>query len=93
MATRIKASTKGQVVLPKRTRDRLGIVFGTELDVVDTVGGVELLPVKAVALSGVDEAIDRLQAIVSYKGPRLNEADWQRGLDAAIRNKWGRRSG
>ena len=92
MATRIRVSTKGQVVLPKRTRERLGIGAGTEIDVIDTAGGVELRPVKTGSTLSIDEAIDRMQAIIAYRGPRLDEVDWQRGIDEAIQRKWGRRS-
>ena len=92
MASRVRASTKGQIVLPKQTRDRLNIAAGTELDVIDTAGGVELRPVKAVPPLDIDAAIDRLQTIVDYGGPRRDEADWQRGIQSAIRRKWGRRA-
>lgn len=90
MATRIKASSKGQIVLPKRTRERLGISAGTELDVIDTVAGVELRPAKASGGLSVAEAVQRLRSIVRYDGPRLDEAEWQRGVDDAIAEKWGR---
>ena len=90
MATRIKASSKGQVVLPKRTRERLGIESGTELDVIETPGGVELRPANMGSLT-VDEAIRRLRQIVRYDGPALDEADFQQGIDEAIRQKWGDR--
>lgn len=88
MATRIKASTKGQIVLPKRTRDRLGIIAGTELEVIDTAGGVELRPARKQTALSVDEAIKRAQAVINYTGPRLGEADWQRGIHEAIATKW-----
>lgn len=90
MATRIKASTKGQIVLPKRTRDRLGIVPGTEVDLIDTAGGVEIRPARPASGLSVAEAIARLQAVVSYDGPRMDERDWQRGIDEAVQEKWGK---
>lgn len=90
MATRIRASTKGQIVLPKQTRDRLGIAPGTEIDLIDTVGGVELRPARAVGNVSVDEAIARARAIITYTGPRRDEADWQRGIEEVIAEKWGR---
>jgi AbrB family looped-hinge helix DNA binding protein len=89
MATRIRVSTKGQIVLPKPTRERLGIGVGTEVDLFDTDGGVELRPAKPASALSIEEAITRLQAIVNYRGPRLDEADWQRGIDEAIQEKWG----
>lgn len=88
MTARIRASSKGQVVLPKRTRDRLGIESGTELDVIETPGGVELRPVKGSGIT-VEEAVGRLRQIIRYDGPRCDEADWQDGIDEAIRAKWG----
>lgn len=88
MATVIKASSKGQVVLPKRTRDRLGIASGTLLEVIETATGVELRPVKSEGLT-VDQAVARLRSLIRYDGPRLAEADWQHGIDQAVREKWG----
>lgn len=91
MATVIKASSKGQVVLPKQTRDRLGIDSGTLLEVIETATGVELRPIKQSGLTA-DEATARLREIIRYTGPRLDEADWQRGIELAIKEKWGTRS-
>lgn len=91
MTTRVRASSKGQVVLPKRTRDRLGIESGTELDVIETPGGVELRPVKGSGIT-VEEAVRRLRQIIRYDGPRRDEVDWQHGIDKAIRAKWGEHS-
>jgi AbrB family looped-hinge helix DNA binding protein len=90
MATRIRASTKGQIVLPKRTRDRLGIVPGSEIDLIDTAGGVEIRPAKPSSPLSVADAIARLQSIISYDGPRMDEEDWQRGIGQAIQEKWGK---
>ena len=91
MATVIKASSKGQVVLPKQTRDRLGIESGTLLEVIETATGVELRPVKQSGLTA-DAAMTRLREIIRYTGPRLDEADWQQGIELAIKEKWGKRS-
>ena len=91
MTTRIKSSTKGQIVLPKRTRDRLGIVDGTAIDVIDTTMGVELRVVGAEKEGTVEDALKRLRSIIDYKGPRPDEDDWQRGIESVIREKWGPR--
>lgn len=88
MATRIRTSSKGQVVLPKSTRDRLGITPGTELDVIDTAMGVELRPVKAPSGASVGEALQRLRQVIRYDGPPMYEADWQRGVDQSVNRKW-----
>lgn len=89
MNVQTKVSVKGQVVLPKRTRDRLGISSGTVLDIIDTAGGVELRPTKTAKSSSFDEALARLRAIVNYSGPQMDEADWQEGIARAVREKWG----
>ena len=38
----------------------------------------------------VEEAIARAQAILNYSGPRLDEAEWQRGIADVMIEKWGR---
>lgn len=90
MAVQITASSKGQIVLPKKTRERLGIASGTVLDVIDTPAGIELRLAKTGKAGSVDEALQRLRAAIRYDGPALDEADWQRGIDEAIRAKWGK---
>jgi AbrB family looped-hinge helix DNA binding protein len=88
MNLQAKVSAKGQVVLPKKTRDRLGISTGTVLDVIDTAGGVELRPAKPGKSGSLDAALAHLRAAVDYKGPRKDEADWEAGIAHAIREKW-----
>ena len=88
MNFQITASAKGPVVLPKRTRERLGIASGTLLDVIDTPGGVELRPAKTTKAGSVEDALARARAAISYNGPALTEADWQRGIADAIAEKW-----
>jgi AbrB family looped-hinge helix DNA binding protein len=89
MTVQTKVSAKGQVVLPKRTRDRLGLASGTVLDVIDTAAGVELRPAKAGKSGSLEAALAHLRAAVDYKGPRLDEGDWQAGIARAAREKWG----
>ena len=40
----VKIDKAGRIVLPKATRDRLGLRAGTELDIVENGGGVTLKP-------------------------------------------------
>ena len=89
MNAQTKVSVKGQVVLPKVTRERLGLSSGTILDVIETSGGVELRPAKARPCLSLDEALKKLRAVVNYTGPRLGEKDWQEGIAKAAREKWG----
>jgi AbrB family looped-hinge helix DNA binding protein len=90
MATQITTSSKGQIVLPKRTRDRLGIASGTILDVIDTPTGVELRPARRTAPGSVRDAVRRAQSIMSYDGPRLDDEEWRRAIDEAVAAKWRR---
>lgn len=46
MNVRAKVSSKGQVVIPKAIRDRLGIVEGSEVEFVEAAGGLSLKPVR-----------------------------------------------
>ena len=86
-----RMSEKGQVVVPKALRDRKGWPAGTDLEVVDVGEGVLLRlrrPAKALTVA---EAIARLQATIRYDGPRMDEADWQRGIDEEVGRRHPRR--
>ena len=47
MNARSKISSKGQIVVPKDIRDRLGLMEGTDVEFVETPGGVEIKPLLA----------------------------------------------
>jgi AbrB family looped-hinge helix DNA binding protein len=81
MNAQTKLSAKGQVVLPKAVRERLGLEPGMTLDVIDTAGGVELRPRRLGKAASVADGLARLRGIVHYEGPTLDEADWKRNID------------
>jgi AbrB family looped-hinge helix DNA binding protein len=61
---RVTISTKYQVVIPKRVRDRLGIKPGQKVQVIPYMGRIELIPVKPVKdsrgfLLGMDTIVER----------------------------------
>lgn len=71
MTAQTRLSAKGQVVIPKDVRDRLGLVEGTVFDVIEAGDGVILRrPAKHKQLT-VGEAVKLLEAKVHYKGPPL----------------------
>jgi AbrB family looped-hinge helix DNA binding protein len=88
MGAETKMSGKGQVVIPKEVRDALQWSAGTELEVVRRAGTVVLKRKLQTGVVPTDIAIKRAQAALNYKGPRLDEADWDAAIDRMIRKKW-----
>ncbi len=75
MNAQTKLSAKGQVVIPKDVRDRLGLTEGTVFDVIERGGEIILrLPAQQKRLT-IEEAAERIRKIVQYKGPRLSDED------------------
>ena len=71
MTAQTKLSAKGQIVIPKDVRDRLGLAEGMVLDVIETGDGVILRrPVERKKLS-VDEAVRQLRKIYQHEGPPI----------------------
>lgn len=87
MTAQTRLSAKGQVVIPKDVRDRLGWLQGSALEVIETAGGVLLrIPQEGKKLS-VDEVTARLRKIVKYKGPPLTieQLSWSAEADRAYK--------
>lgn len=84
MPAHTKLSAKGQVVIPKVVRDRLGLIEGMMLDVIETHDGVILRkPVTRRKLS-VDEAVRELRKIYHHEGPPypIERLSWSADIDA-----------
>jgi AbrB family looped-hinge helix DNA binding protein len=64
-----KMSEKGQVVVPKAVRERLGWRPGTDLEVVESSDAVTLRRRAKGGTIGIDEAIERLKRIYRHEGP------------------------
>ena len=83
MNAQIKVSAKGQVVIPKDVRDRLGIAEGSMLDVIESGDGVFLRkPAKRKKMT-VEEATAFLREKINYKGPPLpiERLSWSAEVD------------
>ena len=57
-------STKYQVVIPKKVRDKLGIKPGQKVQVIPYMGRIELIPIREIKeskgfLEGIDTTIER----------------------------------
>jgi AbrB family looped-hinge helix DNA binding protein len=83
-------SAKGQIVIPKDVRDRYRFANGEVVDVIETPEGVLLKRPSTDKAATFDEALAKVRAAVRYTGPRLDEHDWQEGIDRAVQER-GRR--
>lgn len=86
-----KLSAKGQVVIPKATRDRLGLRAGQSLEVIETAEGILLKRVPSRGSVSLDEALRRIRSVIHYEGPpvtveEMNDTIRQGWIDAALRS-------
>ena len=79
-------SEKGQVVIPKATRDRLKLVKGERLDVIERPDGVLLRIQPKIKKGDFEEITARIRARNTYRGPPVSVED----MDAAIAEMWAR---
>lgn len=93
MTGHTKLSAKGQVVIPKDLRDRLGLRVGEDFEVFDRGEEVVLRRTNgrrsAQARESVEQAVREIQAIYRYDGPPVTEEMIQQGIESAIRKKFG----
>jgi len=81
-ATRL--STKGQLIIPKRIRDRLGWRSGTTLEVDVHGDRVVLRRPTRIPRSTPDE----VYGCLAWDGPPRTVEDMDRAVAAAIRQRW-----
>jgi AbrB family looped-hinge helix DNA binding protein len=89
MNAQTRISAKGQVVIPKDTRDRLGLTQGITLDVIETPDGVLLRKPRSQQKLSFEEVTARIRKIVKYDGPALtiNQLSWSAEADRAFRKR------
>lgn len=97
MTAQTRLSAKGQVVIPKDVRDRLGLVEGTVFDVIERGGEVVLkLPQRVspeAAAEAVASAVRDIQSFYRYDGPPLSIEDMDRAVAQAVKAKFTRKPG
>lgn len=73
MPTKLKMSSKGQIVVPLAMRRRHGWLDGSEIEAVDLPIGIVLrvVPQRTTGLS-IDEALARIRKRSPYHGPPLS---------------------
>lgn len=76
MAVQTKLSAKGQIVIPKDIRDRLGLAEGTIFDVIERGDEVVLKP-RSGSNAGrtAADALREIQKIYRYDGPPVSAED------------------
>lgn len=96
MTLQTKLSAKGQVVIPKDLRDRLGLTEGMVFDVIERGSEVVLKrQAKAGDLSGTEavaNAVREIQSFYRYDGPPVSLTDIDRAVQTAVGKKFSRKS-
>ncbi len=72
----VSVTTKGQVTIPKRVRQALGITPGSKVEFDVHGGGARLKLVKQLTPSRIEDG----PVILSYAGPRIPIKDMHGGL-------------
>jgi AbrB family looped-hinge helix DNA binding protein len=75
MTAQTRLSAKGQIVIPKDVRDRLGLTEGMVFEVIERGDEVVLrVPSRRKTIT-VEEAQARIRAIVKYNGPPISDEE------------------
>jgi antitoxin PrlF len=72
----VSVTSKGQVTIPKRVRQALGITPGSKVEFDLEGGGARLKPIKSRAPSRIEDG----PRILNYRGPRISLQDMHGGL-------------
>jgi antitoxin PrlF len=83
----VSVTSKGQVTIPKRVREALGITSGSKVEFDVAGGGARLKLVKRHIASRIEDG----SAILDYKGPRIPVDKMHGGLAAKKAAKRARR--
>lgn len=88
MTAHTKLSAKGQVVIPKDLRDRLGLTEGAVFDVIERGDEIVLKPRSSARLGRTAaDALREIQKIYRYDGPPLSVEEMREAArDQAVGN-------
>jgi len=83
MTAQTKLSAKGQVVIPKDVRDRLGLTEGTVFDVIETGEGVILRRPRRRVKVSPEDATRKLRELYQHNGPPvpIEHLSWSADVD------------
>ena len=80
---RVGIDGSGRIVVPKRMRERLGVVGPAELELVEGDGQLVLRP-----LAGDVELVERDGVLVADRGEDVAPLDWEAVRDMVERQRW-----
>jgi AbrB family looped-hinge helix DNA binding protein len=96
MTMQTKLSAKGQVVIPKDVRDRLGLTEGMVFDVIERGSEVVLKRQARIGdpsgAEAVANAVREIRSFYRYDGPPVSLDDMDRAVHAAVGKKFSRKS-
>ena len=92
MTYQTRLSAKGQLVIPKDVRERLGWDKGMKLEVIEQGGDIVLRP-EGVQKTGTTarDALREIQSFYRYDGPPVSLSDMDEAAGAAVEAEWRRR--
>jgi AbrB family looped-hinge helix DNA binding protein len=73
MKAQTTVSSKGQVVIPKDVRDRLRLVPGTALEIIESAGGMFLKIASSSKKRSFEECDAAIRKAIQYDGPRYTD--------------------
>jgi AbrB family looped-hinge helix DNA binding protein len=85
MNMQIRVSSKGQVVIPKDVRDRLKLLPGSALEVVELAGGVFLKTTNTSKKHTFVECDEAVRAAIKYDGPRYTDKEEKASIASMFR--------
>lgn len=73
--TTMTVSSKGQVVLPADIRRRLGLMAGTQMEIIEEVDGVRLVVARPINTANITSCVGMVTAPKKGKARRLSDFD------------------
>ncbi len=71
--TKVVFSTKGQVIIPKKIRTKLGIEEGTEAIIAEENGRIFLQPINAAYIAGLRGRLGNVELVQALEAERAKE--------------------
>ncbi len=88
MNVRARISSKGQVVVPKEMRDRLGLHAGSEIEFVEGPEGVMMKRVRPMSAFPPITAAEFMARRVKWTGKPVPVEDMNRAIEDEARRMW-----